>query len=268
VTIGASEFHAGCLVVAHRGASAEEPENTLAAFDAAAREGADAVELDVRLTTDGVPVVLHDADVGSTTDGRGLVHTLTVAEVKRLDASGGRGPRQEVPTLAEALEVIGRYDGVAADLEIKNLPGEPAYDSPREAVLEATLDALGTSGFGGPVLVSSFNWITIERSKEVVPEVATGFLTIAPIDPHAALVYARQAGHDFVLPQWPALLAAGEPFVEQARAEGVRVGTWTVDREPDLETLFGWRVDAVASNVPALAVRVRDRVAGRPQRSQ
>ncbi|MGH2724518.1 MAG: glycerophosphodiester phosphodiesterase [Actinomycetota bacterium] len=254
--------------MAHRGASAEEPENTLAAFDAAAREGADAVELDVRLTADGVPVVLHDADVRGTTDGQGLVHTLTVAEVKRLDASGGRGPRLEIPTLAESLDAIGRYDGVGADLEIKNLPGEPAYDSPREAVLEATLEVLGSSGFGGPVLVSSFNWITIERSKEVAPDISTGFLTMAPIDPHAALVYARQAGHDFVLPQSPALLAAGEAFVEQARAEGVRVGTWTVDEESDLETLFGWRVDAVASNVPALAARVRDRVAGPREAAQ
>ena len=262
MTIAGNEFHAGCLVVAHRGASAEEPENTLPAFDTAAREGTDAVELDVRLTADGVPVILHDAHVGATTDGRGLVHTLTLTEVKRLDASGGRGPRLEVPTLAEALDVIGGYPGVGVDLEIKNLPGEPAYDSPREAVLEASLDVLAASGFGGPALVSSFNWITIERSKQLVPGVATGFLTITPIDPHAALLYARQAGHDFVLPQAPALLAAGEGFVDQAHAEGIRVGTWTVDEEPDLETLYGWRVDAVASNDPALAARVRDRVAG------
>ena len=85
-------------------ASAAEPENTVAAFEAAAAAGADVIELDVLLTSDGVAVVLHDADLSITTDGSGLVHTKTLAEVKRLDASGGRGPRQEIPTLAEALD--------------------------------------------------------------------------------------------------------------------------------------------------------------------
>jgi glycerophosphoryl diester phosphodiesterase len=111
------------------------------------------------------------------------------------------------------------------------------------------------------VLVSSFNWITIERSKELAPGLATGFLTVAAVDPHAGLSYVRDRGHDFVLPQAPALLQAGGAFVEDAHGEGVRVGTWTVDREEDLATLFGWGVDAVASNDPALAVAVRDRVA-------
>lgn len=258
VTIAAREFHDGCLVVAHRGASTEEPENTVAAFEAAVAAGADAVELDVRLTADGVPVVLHDPDVMATTDGRGAVHTLSLAEVKRLDASGGRGPRQEIPTLAEALEALARHPDVAVDLEIKNIPGEPAFDSPEEGVLRATLGTLEASGFDGPVLVSSFNWITIERCKELAPEVATGFLTIAAIDPRAALVYARQRGHDFILPQSSALLAAGAAVVEEAHADGIRVGTWTVDDPRELRTMFEWRVDAVASNVPARAVAVRD----------
>src|SRR5439155_21593183 len=89
-------------VVAHRGASLAYPENTVEAFEGAIAAGADVVELDVRLTADGVPVILHDLDVGATTDGTGFVHTWTLADVKRLDASGGRGSRAEVPTLREA----------------------------------------------------------------------------------------------------------------------------------------------------------------------
>ena len=235
----------------------------MAALEAAVREGADAVELDVRVTADDVPVVLHDADVGVRTDGTGLIHTLSLAEVKRLDASGGRGDREEIPTLSEALEAIARHDGVAADLEIKNIPGEPGFDSPREAILEASLRVLEEVGFDGPVLVSSFNWLTIERSKELAPDVATGFLTIGPVDPRAALDYARQHGHEFVLPQAYALLEAGEGFVREAHDEGVLVGTWTVNEEAELETLFGWGVDAVASDRPSVAVAVRDRTAAR-----
>jgi glycerophosphoryl diester phosphodiesterase len=261
VSIPIFELQHGCLIVAHRGASAIEAENTLSAFEAALRAGADAVELDVRLTADGIPVVLHDPDVSATTDGTGLVHTLTLSEVKRLDASGGRGPRQEVPTVAEALELAAGHPGAAVDLEIKNLPGEPGFDSPKEAVLQACLEALTVSGFSGDVLVSSFNWLTIERSKELAPDLRTGFLTIGLIDARAALVYATQSGHDFVLPQTPALLAAGEEFVREAHAQGVRVGTWVADEEELLTTLFGWGVDAVASNDPELAVSIRDRSA-------
>lgn len=245
--------------MAHRGASAEAPENTLAAFEAAVSAGADLIEMDIRLTADGIPVVLHDPDVGATTDGSGLVHTLSLRDVKRLDASGGRGPRQEIPTLAEALAFIGESSGMGVDLEIKNIPGEPGFDSPREAAVEAALHAIEEVSFGGFVLVSSFNWLTVERSKRLSPDTPTGFLTVASIDPLAALVYASQEGHEFVLPQAPALLEAGEAFVQEAHADGVRVGTWTVDDEEAIATLFDWRVDAVATNDPRLAVAVRNR---------
>jgi glycerophosphoryl diester phosphodiesterase len=243
------------LIVAHRGASTRVPENTLAAFEAALADGADVVELDVRMTKDHIPVVLHDPDVSSTTDGTGMVHELTLDDVKRLDASRGRGARQEIPTLAEALDAI---RGAGVNLEIKNLPGEPAFDSPHEATLEAALDEMRAARFEGPVLVSSFNWLTIERARELAPEARTGFLTIAPIHHCAALVYVRTHGHDFVLPQSPALLAAGEAFVRDARSEGVRVGTWVVDDADTLRMLYAWGLDAVATNDPRLAVSVRD----------
>jgi glycerophosphoryl diester phosphodiesterase len=259
VTRPRDEFGGRNLVVAHRGASSTAPENTLLAFEEAARAGADAVEIDVRLTKDGIPVVLHDPDVSATTDGAGDVHALTLVELKRLDAGAG-GQRAEVPMLDEALEAIDRV-GVGVDLEIKNIPGEPAFDSPDEGVLRATLEALDRVGFSGPVLISSFNWITIEASRRLAPDLATGFLTVAAVDPQAALDYARQYGHEFVLPQAAALVEAGKLFVREAHREGVRVGTWTVDDEATLERLFGWDVDAVASNDPELAVAVRDRLA-------
>jgi glycerophosphoryl diester phosphodiesterase len=229
------------------------PENTLAAFEAAIGAGADAVELDVRLTADGVPVVLHDAEVGVVTDGAGTVHRMSLADVKRLRVRG-----EEVPTLDEVLELCSGRIGV--DLEVKNLPGEEAFDSPREAAVEAIAAALDRRGFLGTVLVSSFNWLSIERAREVMPGVETGFLTIAAIDPHAALVYARSRGHEYVLPHVDALVAAGEGFIAGAHADGLRVGTWTVDEEERLTTLFRWGADAVATNVPSRAVRAREAV--------
>jgi glycerophosphoryl diester phosphodiesterase len=246
------------VVVAHRGASAAYPENTLEAFEGAVSVGADVVELDVRLTADGIPVILHDLDVGATTNGEGFVHTLTLAEVKRLDASGdGGGSSTTVPTLREALEMLSGRSGI--NIEIKNLPGEPSFDSPKEAAAQAVVEALDEVGFDGTVLVSSFNWLSIERVRELRPDIPTGFLSSAAIDPEAASVYARSRGHTHVLPQAPALFAVGEDFVHRAHDRELVVGTWTVDDAEAIERLFSWGVDAVASNDPEMAVQVRDR---------
>ena len=244
------------LVVAHRGASSAYPENTLESFQGAIEAGADVVETDVRLTADGVAVVLHDQDLARTTDGTGLVGELTLSELKRLDASGGAGPRAEIPTLREVLELVSGRAGI--NLEIKNIPGEVAFDSPKEAAVTAALEELERTSFSGSVLVSSFNWITIERSRELAPEIPTGFLTIAAIAPEAALVYARRHGHEFVLPSVTALVPAGEGFVRDAHDAGLRVGTWTVDDPDEARRLFEWGVDAIATNDPGSILAVRD----------
>jgi glycerophosphoryl diester phosphodiesterase len=193
-------------VVAHRGASTTHPENTLEAFRAAVDVGVDFVELDVRLTVDGEIVVIHDFDVSRTTDGAGLIHEMTVDEVKGLDASGGLRAGHTVPTFEEVLgELSGR---VGIDVEVKNLPGEPAFDSPREEITERAIRSIQQAGFDGPIILSSFNWLSIERAKELAPDIPTGFITSALIDPWAALVYARSHGHDVVLPQSPAIFEA------------------------------------------------------------
>src|SRR3954471_8516604 len=97
-------------IIAHRGASGSAPENTIAAFELAVAHGADAIELDVRLTADRVPVVLHDATLDRTTSGRGPLGTLTLEQVRRLDAGvrfpAFRGLGVTVPTLAEVLRAI------------------------------------------------------------------------------------------------------------------------------------------------------------------
>lgn len=250
------------LIVAHRGASATHPENTLASFQAAIEAGADMVELDVRMTLDGVPIILHDADVSTRTDGTGFCCDLTLEELKRLDASKGRGPRTEIPTLAEALEFLsGR---IAMDIEVKNYPGDPGFDSPVESAVEATLRALGDLPFEGDVLLCSFNWQSIERVKQRRPDLPTGFLTVAQVDPREALEYARSNGHEYVLPQAPAVFEAGSAFVEEAHAAGIGVGTWTVDDPEAMGRLFAMGVDAIATNDPVTGIAVRDRFRERP----
>jgi glycerophosphoryl diester phosphodiesterase len=150
------------IVVAHRGASSTHPENTLPAFEAAIELGAPAIELDVRLTADGHAVVMHDPDVSRTTGGRGLVHELTVDQLRRLDAGAPERPAR-VPLLAEVLDLASGRAAVA--IEIKNLPGDPAFVPDEEPSVAAALAELERTAFEGPVLILSFNPRSIAAAR-------------------------------------------------------------------------------------------------------
>lgn len=238
-------------IVAHRGASATHPENTLPAFEAAVSLGARVVELDARLTSDGVTVVLHDPDVSRTTDGEGSVHEMTAEQVAALGA-GTVDVSAGVPTLREALRTLSGRAAVA--IEIKNLPGEPAYEPGHESIVRAAIEDLEATDFDGPVLVVSFNPHSIAAAKALAPQVATGFLTTQIVDQREALGHVAERGHDVLLPGSRSLIPLGERFVAEAHEAGVRVGTWTIDDAATVRMLLGWGVDAIASNDPAMAV--------------
>jgi glycerophosphoryl diester phosphodiesterase len=238
------------MVVAHRGASMEQPENTIAAFEAAIDAGADAVEFDVRMTADGHAVVMHDPGVSRTTDGSGLVSEMTLAEIRKLG----------VPTLEEALRCLsGR---AAADIEIKNLPGEPDFRPNREQAVEATLDALDATGFASPVIVSSFNPASITHSRSRRPDVPTGLLTVYEVDAEEALKRATTDGHPWVLPFVLKVLETGDGFADRVHEGGALLGVWIADDPETARRLFALGADAVATNDPRAIVPIRDEVVG------
>ena len=241
-----SERPARPMVVAHRGASVEQPENTITAFEAAIDAGADAVEFDVRMTADGHAVVMHDPDVSRTTDGSGLVSEMTLDEIRRLG----------VPTVEEALQCLsGR---AAADIEIKNLPGEPDHTTDREPAVEGTLAALDEVGFSGPVIVSSFNPASIAHSRALRPDVPTGLLTEYEVDADEALGRVTDHGHPWVLPFVLKVLEAVDGFAGRVHAAGALLGVWIADDPETARLLFELGVDAVATNDPRAIVPVRD----------
>jgi glycerophosphoryl diester phosphodiesterase len=234
------------LVVAHRGASIEQPENTIEAFEAAIDAGADAVEFDVRMTADGHAVVMHDPEVSRTTDGTGLVSEMTLEEIRTLG----------VPTLEETLRCLsGR---AAADIEIKNLPGEPGFTPEREAAVEATIDTLDAVSFPGQVIVSSFNPASIAHSRALRPDVPTGLLTEYEVDAEEALVRAASDGHPWVLPFVLKVLEASDGFADRVHAGGALLGVWIADDPETARRLFELGADAVATNDPRSIVPVRD----------
>jgi glycerophosphoryl diester phosphodiesterase len=246
------------MVVAHRGASVEQPENTIEAFEAAIDAGADAVEFDVRMTADGHAVVMHDPDVSRTTDGRGLVSSMTLQELRRLRVELPGGGAAGVPALKEALECLsGR---AAADIEIKNLPGEPGFTVDRELAIEATLDALDAVSFPGYVIVSSFNPASIAHSRRFRPDVPTGLLAGFDVEAADALARATADGHPWVLPFVSKALDADDGFSDRVHEGGALLGVWIADDPETARRLFDIGADAVATNDPRAIVPVRDAV--------
>lgn len=217
----------GFFIVAHRGASGYEPENTLRAVRRAIEIGVDAVEVDVRVSKDGVPVVIHDETVDRTTSGRGRVRELTLAELRGLDA--GRG--EKIPLLEEVLdEVRGR---VVLFLELKEL----------EAV-EPSLHLVEERDMLEQVLLISFVGRALSLAKERAPMAHTGLIYARP---GGGIVEAKRLGCEFVLPHYR---LATEKAVSFAHRMKLIVVAWTVD-DPELAADLKRRgVDGVASNYP------------------
>jgi len=229
-------------VVGHRGASGHAPENTLASFALAAEMGADAVECDVHLSADGVPIVIHDDSLERTTSGRARVTARTRAVLKSPDAVRG----QTIPTLAELLAWC--RDRVPLSIEIKN---GPIY---HRGLPDRVVDLVREHGMVDRTSVISFDHFAIRRVKELEPRLAVGALLAArPIDGPAI---ARAAMADALLPHWG---FATPDLVEAAHAAGLAVSVWTVNEEAALRTVVDAGVDAIATDYPdrILAALVR-----------
>ena len=219
-------------VIAHRGASAAHPENTLEAFRAAAQLAADAVELDVRRTVEGTLVVHHDAQLG---DGR-IIRQLRTDELP-----------PHVPSLADALDACG---GLRVLIEIKNLPSDPDFD-PAEEVADGVVAMVRDLRMASRVQVSSFHLPTIDRVREL--GLATGYLvaTVSDGDIDRAVRHGHGAYHP-----WHGWLRTS--VIDEAHRAGVEVNPWTVDDPARMAELIAWGVDGLITNVPDIARRVID----------
>lgn len=222
-------------VIGHRGASGECPENTVLAFDRALEQGADAIELDVRLTADGVPVVLHDATVDRTTDGMGAVATRTLAQLRQLDA--GRGER--IPTLAE---VLGRYPTTPVVVELKDPAAGPAVAR-----------ALDAAGAVGRALVGAFDHAALGAFREAPFVRAASRRETAVFWAASRLGLAVPGGYRaFTIPErHRGLPVADAALVHAARRRGKPVHVWTVDDPADARRLRALGVAGIITNFPA-----------------
>lgn len=222
------------LVIAHRGGNRLAPEHTLLNFDRAEAQGVDVMEMDFRVTSDGVLVLMHDQTVNRTTDGEGRVESFTFEEIRQLDAGydyttdGGetypyRGQGLQVPTVEEMFE---RYPGKLMNIEIK------AENPP--SVVPTFIGLLDRYDMRDRVLVASFSDELIEQFREAAPDVRTSYsptevFFFAFLRPEDEDDYEAPAGFLQVPPTFEGITVLEPPFIERARRLGLFVHAWGAD---------------------------------------
>jgi glycerophosphoryl diester phosphodiesterase len=237
------------LIFAHRGACRAAPENTLPAFEAAVRLGADGVELDVQYTSDGKLVVFHNPELDETTNGKGRLTSHTFEEVRALDAGSFFGPEfagTPIPTLEEALDLLrGR---LLVNIEIK------ALDQTTGGIGVDTVKAVQARGMQDQVVISSFNPMALRRAKKAGPEIECALL-LAPDLPGwtRSGLMRRYSGASALHPEAPMVDAA---YAAWARKEGLPLRAWTVNDEDEMRRLAALDVDAIITDHPDVLARV------------
>lgn len=241
------------LILAHRGASAYAPENTLSAFELALEQGAHGVELDVKLSADSKIVVIHDATLDRTTNGQGRVSQLTLAALREVDAGSFFSEKftgEKIPTLEEVFEAIGQR--ALINVELTN------YKTPRDGLADKVCDLVKRFGLEERVLFSSFLPSNLKRTRKLLPYTPRGLLALGGWIGW----WARSFGFDFG--DYQALHPhMSDVTVQQiARVHRLkrRIHVYTVNAADDIRRLINWDVDGIITDDPNLAKEI---VAGR-----
>ncbi|MGB8646584.1 MAG: glycerophosphodiester phosphodiesterase family protein [Anaerolineae bacterium] len=247
------------LVFGHRGAAAVAPENTIAAFLRARDLGADGVELDVTLTRDRVPVVIHDDTVDRTTNGHGLIRNMTILEVKQLDAGSWKSPKyrgEQIPTLAEVLDALADWVNPASpsrmprgmiNVEIKSM-GLGTDGVEREVV-----NLIGRMNLESRILISSFNPLALERVKQLNPRLQRGLLYETDMPFYLRRAWLRFLAAPHAL--HPDHQMIDQAYMQWARRKHYAVNTWTVDDPAEAKRLAALGVEILISNQPDVICR-------------
>jgi glycerophosphoryl diester phosphodiesterase len=228
-------------IIAHRGYSARAPENTLSAVEAAIASGADAVEFDLHVTADGVPVLFHDEDLNRTSTGTGPLRAQSLARLAELDAGSWFGDAfagERIPTFDLALaRVRGRVGRVYP--EVKHYGGF--------ADLARMVESVSASALLESTVFISMDWTALERMRSLQPELNVGYIVekasrgrgaidLAEGDPHALVDFDHR------------LLLADPALTDLAHARGVELAVWTVDDAVVADKLLALGVRRITTN--------------------
>lgn len=234
------------LIVAHRGDSANGPENTLAAFRLALENGADGIELDVMLSADQKLMVIHDDTLDRTSNGHGKVGDLPLEALRELDAGSWFSPEFKGEHIPSLDEVFAEFGGkFLINVELKN------YKTPKDQLPELVVALVKKHGLSDSVLLSSFNARNLPRAKSLAPEIRTGLLTLPGVLglPMRGFM-GRRFGADDLHPYYRDVSAG---MVQSRHKLGQKVNVWTVDAPEDLRRMKSFGVDMIICNDPAHA---------------
>lgn len=228
-------------LVAHRGGGHLAPENTLAAVRVGRALGYRMIEVDAKLSSDGVVMLLHDATLDRTTDGDGPAGALTWAALQQRDAGAWHSDAfagERIPSL-EALAALCRSEGIAVNIEIKPSPGLDAATG--EAV--ARLAAQYWQGAAAPPLMSSFSRAALEAAGAAAPALPRALIAEAPTDDDFAFLARIDA-----VSLHSGWRAATKPLLDRVHRDGRRLLVWTVNDPPVARALFDAGVDGVITD--------------------
>ena len=243
------------LKVGHRGAAGEAPENTMASFELGWRQGVDGVEFDVQLSSDDVPMVIHDARLARTTSGSGWVWEHRASVLRRLDAGSWFNRRYRlrareryagarIPLLAEVLQWV-KAKQCLAFVELKDFrPGAPAR----------VLQEIDCAGVWHLTRVISFDLPSLEQARDLSRQARLG------LDFSGRLLPIRRAlalGADALLPHWA---IASRGLIRRAHREGLQVIPWTVNYPLHMRRKILDGVDGLITNYPARLTQVMERI--------
>ncbi len=237
------------LIIAHRGASAHAPENTLAAFQLAVAQGADAIELDAKLSLDGQIVVIHDQNVERTTNGNGKVGELTLSELQALDAGSWFSPAfagEKIPTLRQVFEVIG--DKLLINVELTN------YASPGDALPLLAAQLALEFDWVDRILFSSFHPFNLVRIKKRIPNAQVALLAL----PGRAGFLSRSSIGRWFSPRFihPHYTDISEAFIQKEHNRKRKVNAWTINDAGMIQRLLSWHIDGLITDDPRPAKQI------------
>ena len=223
-------------IFAHRGASGYAPENTLEAFALAITQGADGIELDVQLTKDGIPVVIHDETIDRVTEKKGCYMKNKFPEYSAA----------KIPTLEEVLDAV-KASGIQVNIELKT----GIYWYPE--IEQKVADLVKKAGMEELVIYSSFNHYSVQQMKKIVPEAKTAYLYSDVILNVAE--YAKNTKVDGLHPAVYHVKMAD--FLKEYLDSNLNVRVWTVNEKADMKWLIDAGVTAIITNYPDMAVQIK-----------
>ena len=264
------------LVFGHRGASAYAPENTLASFRRALDLGADGIELDVTLTKDGVPVIIHDGAVDRTTNGKGLINQMTFEQVRQLDAGSWFDKKyrgEKIPTLEQVLTEIAPRGIVNIELKTESLRPWPAKsdnlyrwqrarlsiavffglfeNSKLEAAVAKLIEQTHTAD---RVIISCFNPFFLNRMRTIAPHLTRGYLYASFLPIFIARGWFMPLAHPNALHPNAAMVTPA--YAAWAKRQGYPLNVWTVDDPGEMKRLAELGVHSIMTNKPDVARQV------------